>query len=225
MDIEYLEEPIWYQSAIALNVVFPFLAVIFSRWIHDARVVVAVPVVASTVAATYGMISLVTALQQFETAGWPTRAAGVATALVPVTMGAVVSAVMSGCVVFGPRSFATKRTRPATILMGLQAIACTAWAALAWLLVRPTVPSLDSLKAAAWTTFIFSGTALMVSLGTALVAKERPNAIPAAKRWFVLFVALAFTAAAILLWARLQLERDVNPMHTWRKNCACFETS
>jgi hypothetical protein len=38
MDIEDLED-IWYQSAIALNAVFPFLVVIFSRWIRDARIV------------------------------------------------------------------------------------------------------------------------------------------------------------------------------------------
>lgn len=210
MDIDYLQEPIWYHSAIALNVVYPFLVVLFSRWIRDARIIVAVPIVGSTVAATYGAVALLTAVEQFE-AGWPTRAAGVSVALVPVSMGAAVSAVLSGIVASpAAKSFAIKRTGTGTILMGLQALGCVAWAALTWSLLRSTLPSLNFVKAAAWATAIFSGTILLMSIAAAFLARPIANATAAPKRWFAVFAAVSFTAAIIFFWGSARLERDLN---------------
>src|SRR5688572_823215 len=124
MDIDYLQEPTWYHSAIALNVVFPFLVVVSCKWIRDVRIIVAVPLVGSTVAAAYGAVVLLTTVERFE-AGWPTRAAGISTALIPVSMGAAVSAVLSGIVASAaPQSFAMRRTNLGSVLVGLQALGC-----------------------------------------------------------------------------------------------------
>ena len=210
MDINHLEDPIWYDAAIAVNLMYPFLVAVFSRWLQDARVAVTVPIAASTVAAAYGALTLLTAVERFE-AGWPTRAAGISTALVPISIGAAVSAVLSGVVASAAtKSFAARRTRSGTILIALEAIGCIAWAALAWSLLRSTLPSLNALKAAAWSTFIFSATILTMSVALTVLAKPLSNAVAAPKRWFAVFAAVSAIAAILFFWGSVKLERDLN---------------
>lgn len=173
MDIDHFDAPVWYHAAITLNVVFPVLVVLLSGWIRDARIAVAVPILGSTVASSYGLIVLLASVERTG-AGWPTRAAGVATALVPVALGAALSAISSGVVSSGmAKSFAARRTRRGTLLLLLAACGCFASFVLCSAILLGTPPSLHVLKMMALASFALSGLVLIISTAAAVAANRR----------------------------------------------------
>ena len=209
MDILENHRPGWYFASLLISFGYPFLIPAFARRAADARLVAAFPIIGNAMIVPLAVVRL---LRDLDASGYVPKtggaiAAGLAEAIFPLCIGAIVSALLSLVVRLHPAwaDIVSRRTWLGTLALILSAIGTTAIGAFVWYLRPRSGNYRAGLADIAALPLAVSGLAFALAIVALVWPKPRPSRAARPSVWFLSFAATSgvIAAGAWLVVARL----------------------
>jgi hypothetical protein len=214
MDLMSAHPPAWFAMAVFAIDLYVIVGLVAARWTTDARVLVALPVLAGAAVGSYAVFDSLRVLERMAAdAGAITRASVVLEALIPAFHGAMVAVVLSAAAAcaWGARPARRRRTRAGTLMLAAGAAIVVTWVAVLWYVVHTPFSPASRLTQAVMGLCLLSGAGLAAALAVAFGRFRASEAPESARRWFVVFALLIGLAALSLGPVDSQLRGPIMP--------------
>lgn len=204
--------PAWFAVAIAAINLYVVVGLVAARWTTDARVLVALPVLAGAAVGSYAVFDSLRILEPMGAEAGPiTRGAIVLQSLIPAFHGAMVAVVLSAAAAcaWGAAPARRRRTRAGTLMLAAGAVVVVLWIAFLWQLAHTPFPPGSRLAQAALGLCGLAGADLAAAVAVAFGPFRASEAPASPRRWFLVFALLVGLAALGLGVADYQLRGHI----------------